>query len=70
MFHISSSKIADKVESKYHFAGGCAGYMFSYPTVDILENIKETISTLLVKLVSNQCQQLISCCVLSGPKRE
>ena len=37
-------KIADKVESKYYFAGGCAGYMFSYPTVDILENTKEAIS--------------------------
>ena len=38
-------ELADKVESKYYFAGGCARYMFSYPTVRVLENIREAISS-------------------------
>ena len=38
-------ELADKVESKHYFAGGCARYMFSYPTVDVLENVREAISS-------------------------
>jgi hypothetical protein len=78
----SKQEIVDKVCCRVcqvrYFAGGCARYMFSYPTVDVLENIEESISIcddvyphqFLDKLVSSQCQLLMTCFVLSGVKRE